>query len=436
MDASQKGKAVADLASLRGRRKSRTSEAALAKKKEIEAAGPRSTGIVIRPRDSPRPSALLKSSAIPLPVPVLKPSSGPSPASAPEPVVVPVVPPSHTEVESGAATGVEDDLVPISQLAPSPERPSLKRLRLSSDPKVRAGSAPSTSPIPPKGKGGKGKNDEDVRDRLEEIPAKARSKVIAAVMAMYKLTDKLALAYLDQMEEVGVASSEREAREEKDEEINTLKAQLDSMGAENTKVVEENSKLKAELAMANGNWRSAEEKASQHSSRCDELELSISSRVSEAELAKEKEMMDTVLPAEIRKALADFKAGEMASEIEKAVKEGIDKFKAEELTGQLQSEFVRGIEAFPYTKEGEKYLQEEWGAGLVEYRDVVLHYHPSLDARELDRHFPDIFPHARIEGEIIPEIVAKDSPTVEVAAEVEAAPPGDISTTSAAEDLP
>ena len=52
------------------------------------------------------------------------------------------------------------------------------------------------------------------------------------------------------------------------------------------------------------------------------------------------------------------------------------RFKEEELPGLLQSEFFQGIEAFPYTEEGEVYLCGEWGSGLVEYRDVMLHYPP------------------------------------------------------------
>ena len=159
--------------------------------------------------------------------------------------------------------------------------------------------------------------------------------------------------------------------------------------------------------------------------RYSELELSISSRVSEVESAKEKEMREVVLPTVIFKALADFKAGEMATKMMKAIGEGIEKFKAEELPDQLQSEFVRGAEAFPYTAEEEKYLHEEWGAGLVEYRDAVLHYHPDLNVREIDCYFSYIFSYARVKWEILPEISVKESPEVEAAASVapsEAAP--------------
>ena len=145
-------------------------------------------------------------------------------------------------------------------------------------------------------------------------------------------------------------------------------------------------------------------------------------------------MREMVLPIEISKALIDFKVGEMAIEMEKAIKEGVEKFKTEELPDQLQSEFVRGVKAFPYTEEGEKYLREEWGAGLVEYRDAVLHYHPNLDAREIDRHFPKIFSHSRIEGETLPEIIVKESPAVE--AVVGVAPSGNAASVEPPEVAP
>ena len=52
------------------------------------------------------------------------------------------------------------------------------------------------------------------------------------------------------MEEVGLASSKREAREEKEEEIKTLRVQLESLGTETDKVRERADKLDVELNMA------------------------------------------------------------------------------------------------------------------------------------------------------------------------------------------
>ena len=344
MDASQKGKAVADLSSLRDRRKSRTLGDAMVKKQEIEATRPQTKGVVIKPHEPHRPSIPPKSPVAPPPAaPAFRSPSAPSSAPASESAGAPIVHPVCPGTEERARLVDEDDSTPISQLVPSPERPPLKRLRTSDNLKARTGSTPSVSLTPSKGKGDKGKDDEEVRGRLEEIPAKARSKVITAVMAMYKVTDKLALAYLDQMEEVGMASSEKEAREEKEEENQTLKAQLESMVAANAKAKDEAEKLKTELAMAKENWHSSEEKANQWSARYSDLELSVSSRVSAAESAKEKKMREEILPAEILKAVADFKMGEMAAEMTKAVQEGIDRFKAEELPNILQSDFVRGV---------------------------------------------------------------------------------------------
>ena len=54
-----------------------------------------------------------------------------------------------------------------------------------------------------------------------------------------------------------------------------------------------------------------------------------------------------------------------------------------------------------------------------------INYHPDLNAKEIDRHFSDIFPYARVEGEILPDISVKESPEGEATASVapsEAAP--------------
>ena len=76
----------------------------------------------------------------------------------------------------------------------------------------------------------------------------------------------------------------------------------------------------------------------------------------------------------------------------------------------------------------------------------MLHYHPDLDIRELDRHFPEIFPYAWIEGEIFPEIVVKETFAVEAAVEttppgeteaaIETAPPGETESIVPSRDAP
>ena len=76
-------------------------------------------------------------------------------------------------------------------MVPSPDRPPLKRLRITSDLEAQNKSALIASPIPFKGKGGKGKQEEDLRGRLEKILAKARSGAIAAAVAIYESTDEL-----------------------------------------------------------------------------------------------------------------------------------------------------------------------------------------------------------------------------------------------------
>ena len=141
-------------------------------------------------------------------------------------VNVPIAPLASGKIGGRAPPIDENDFILLSHLVPSPEWPPLKRLRIIDDPKVRSRSAPSTSLIPPIRKGRKGKESEGLRSCLEAIPTKARSGVISAVMKMYKLTDELDQVYLDQMEEVGVASLEKEAWEEKKEEIQTDRLKL------------------------------------------------------------------------------------------------------------------------------------------------------------------------------------------------------------------
>ena len=67
---------------------------------------------------------------------------------------------------------------------------------------------------------------------------------------MYESIDELIQAYLNQMEEIEIASSKKEAWEEKEEEIQTLKTQLESMDTETNRVREKANKLDAELKMA------------------------------------------------------------------------------------------------------------------------------------------------------------------------------------------
>ena len=55
----------------------------------------------------------------------------------------------------------------------------------------------------------------------------------------------------------------------------------------------------------------------------------------------------------------------------------------------------------------------------------MLHYHPDLDVKGIDRHFSDIFPYARTDGETLPEIAAKEVLEVDAVVSVtssEAAP--------------
>ena len=119
-------------------------------------------------------------------------------------------------------------------------------------------------------------------------------------------------------------------------------------------------------------------------------------------------MREEVLPKEIPQALVDFKAGEMATSLKRAVEEGIEKFKADKLPNMLQREFNHDVKTFPYSVDGEAYIYREWGMTLVEYRDMVLHYYPNLNVKVVDRHFLKIFDYAKVEGEELPIIEVKD----------------------------
>ena len=55
----------------------------------------------------------------------------------------------------------------------------------------------------------------------------------------------------------------------------------------------------------------------------------------------------------------------------------------------------------------------------------MLHYYPDLNAKVIDCHFGDIFSYAKVDGEILLEITAKEVPEVGVTIDftpLEAAP--------------
>ena len=40
--------------------------------------------------------------------------------------------------------------------------------------------------------------------------------------------------------------------------------------------------------------------------------------------------------------------------------------------------------------------------------DIMLYYYPNLNAKDVDRHFSDVFNHAKMEGEELSVIEPKD----------------------------
>ena len=63
-----------------------------------------------------------------------------------------------------------------------------------------------------------------------------------------------------------------------------------------------------------------------------------------------------------------------------------------------------GFTSFAASDKGEEYIQGEWCRGLVEYRNVMIHYNPMVNSKEIDRCFPAIFGYAASKGEVLPEI--------------------------------
>ena len=53
----------------------------------------------------------------------------------------------------------------------------------------------------------------------------------------------------------------------------------------------------------------------------------------------------------------------------------------------------------------------------MHYRDAMLHYFPDLDVKVIDHHFSDIFQYAKVDGDMLPEITAKEVPKVGVVAD-------------------
>ena len=45
---------------------------------------------------------------------------------------------------------------------------------------------------------------------------------------------------------------------------------------------------------------------------------------------------------------------------------------------------------------------------LVEYWNVVLHYYPKINIKEIDWYFSNVFNYAMIEGEELPDIQPQD----------------------------
>ena len=93
----------------------------------------------------------------------------------------------------------------------------------------------------------------------------------------------------------------------------------------------------------------------------------------------------------------------MQEELKKAKEDAMDEFKTKELSGLLQREFHLGFMAFANSNKGEEYNHVEWGRGLIDYRNVIIHYNPL--SKEIDQHFSDLFVYAVTKGKVLLKIV-------------------------------
>lgn len=79
---------------------------------------------------------------------------------------------------------------------------------------------------------------------------------------------------------------------------------------------------------------------------------------------------------------------EARRQLEDAKQVAIECFCKEELPRQLDLARAEGAKDFALTPLGKAYIEREWAGGLLEYRETMLYYHPEVDARVCDRHFP------------------------------------------------
>ena len=90
--------------------------------------------------------------------------------------------------------------------------------------------------------------------------------------------------------------------------------------------------------------------------------------------------MLSVVPQKIEEALAHFQAGPMQGELQSARGSAVKEFKTVSLSALLQEEFDKGITSFAASEKGEAYIQGEWCRGLIECRNMMIHYNPMVNS--------------------------------------------------------
>ena len=94
-----------------------------------------------------------------------------------------------------------------------------KRVKTLAKLEAKKKSASSEAQVEPKsvgvqkdGEGDKGE-ELDIQSRLAKIPHRLKSKVLYGMEKIFQVVDKMVIAYMDQMEELQMVTSEKKARE-------------------------------------------------------------------------------------------------------------------------------------------------------------------------------------------------------------------------------
>ena len=259
--------------------------------------------------------------------------------------------------------------------------------------------------------------------QLLSLPESSTNKCLLAIQKGYAIMDKMVLEHLKTREDLFRASLERRAEDSWRKEVALLKAELEKAKASHLEELQASRDqadiIKAELETAReANTELSDEvlaaraEVEQKEKDFQSFQAKIPQLLVKARQEKEQQIRQEVIPAEIERAILAFKEGEMKDELTRAREDAVHEFEVTELPALLRERFEagilegteEGIKSFPDSERGERLLLTEWGRGLMDYRSAVVHYHPDFNLPEVDRHFPELFEYAAVEGEDLPEI--------------------------------